>query len=213
MKVKQTSKKMTDNRWKWSISLDATPEKLDTVKKVVYHLHPTFPNPVVEKTNRKANFKLSTSGWGTFVVRVEIHYKDGRVEELRHRLTFKHDTPKVFLSYPSSESDSDVVRDVKNKAKDLGWEISTADTLSPNDDLESVLNAQIDEAQLFVLVGGDTPSRFAMNEMKVAEQLGKKTIILDKSNIYQTTGSETVKNSEELLNAFKGYNFKLKGLG
>jgi hypothetical protein len=58
----------------------------DLVKKVVYNLHETFRDPVVEVT--EAPFKLTRFGWGTFTVHAAVHLKDGRVLQLKHNLQF-----------------------------------------------------------------------------------------------------------------------------
>lgn len=211
MKIHQTSSKISDNRWKWSISLQASQEELDSVEKVIYHLHPTFPNPVVERTNRSDNFELKSSGWGTFVVRIEVHFKDKHTEELRHRLVFKRDKPKLFLSHSASEDDALLVT-IKEEADRLGWEVSTANDISPGEDWEYGINQQIDNSELFVLLSGETPSRFAMHEFQTAKQLGKPTLVMDSHDHYGLNDIQKVTNSDELVNAFKAINFELKGL-
>lgn len=211
MEILQTSTRVSDDRWKWSLSLQASDEELDSIEKVIYNLHPTFPNPIIEKTNRGENFAIHTSGWGTFVVRVEVHYKDKRIEELRHRLVFKRDKPKVFLSY-SSTQEPELLGRITAEADRLGWEISTANDLAPGDDLVYGINQQIEEAQLFVLLGGETPSRWVMDEYQTAKQLGKKALVLDTSNHYSIGDNQKLTSSDELVNAFKAFNFELKGV-
>jgi len=59
-----------------SVRLDADSSTiLDKVSKVVYHLHPTFSNPVREITNRGNNYELSTLGWGQFNLRADVYFK------------------------------------------------------------------------------------------------------------------------------------------
>ena len=212
MKIHQTSSRDGERHWKWSISLDARQLELDTVEKVVYHLHPTFKNPVVERSNRSENFELKASGWGTFVVRIEIHYRDGEVEKLRHRLKFDHEKKKVFLSYTESQADPAVIEAVRSEAIHHGWDITSADSISPGEDWSSSLNKEIEESDLFVLIGGDTPSRGLMEELELAQQLGKKALVYDAENLYGVPDREVATNSEELLNEFKAYDFELKGV-
>jgi flagellar basal body-associated protein FliL len=52
------------------------PAALDRVSKVIYHLHPTFRNPVREITTRDNNFEMTTFGYGQFELRAEVHLKD-----------------------------------------------------------------------------------------------------------------------------------------
>jgi transcription initiation factor IIF auxiliary subunit len=212
MKIHQTSKQISERRWEWAISLDASEKVLDSIEKVVYHLHHTFREPVVEKINRSEKFELKTSGWGTFTVRIVIHYKNDEVEELRHRLKFEHEKSKVFISYSSSQVDSTIIDAIKQKASQLDWDVSTADIINPGDDLSSALNKQIDEAQLVVMVGGGTPSRSVMEEVEIAHHLGKRVLVYDADNSYGITHNKVVTNSDDLLNEFKAYDFEIKGV-
>ena len=58
------------------VILDADSESLlDNVEKVVYHLHPTFPNPDRETTDRKRRFELKTRAWGEFNLSADVYIK------------------------------------------------------------------------------------------------------------------------------------------
>ena len=48
---------------------------LDEIEKVVYHLHPSFPNPDRETDDRKNFFPLKTGAWGEFNLSADIHIK------------------------------------------------------------------------------------------------------------------------------------------
>lgn len=71
------------------------PEDVDLVKKVVYNLHETFREPVVEVV--EAPFQLTRHGWGHFVVRADVHLHDGRVLQLEHELQFG--PPESFTTF------------------------------------------------------------------------------------------------------------------
>lgn len=88
VRVVQTSKKIGDRLWEWEIHLEGKPEDLDQVDRVVYSLHPTFPDPVRTVTDRPSGFKLQTSGWGTFQIKLVIYYKNGIEQTRFHNLSF-----------------------------------------------------------------------------------------------------------------------------
>ena len=74
------------DRWEWSVWLDGPEEELDSIAHVTYVLHSTFHNPVRTIRDRSTNFRLDTSGWGTFIIHAKAKYKDGREEALQHEL-------------------------------------------------------------------------------------------------------------------------------
>jgi transcription initiation factor IIF auxiliary subunit len=88
--VKNTSTYVGAGRWDWTISVDADSDTLRQIECVEYTLHPTFPDPVRKVCHQpETKFALSSSGWGTFKVKVRILYKNGRVEDIEHQLTFR----------------------------------------------------------------------------------------------------------------------------
>jgi hypothetical protein len=59
-----------------SVIVDADSEDiLDKIERVVYHLHPTFPNPDKETYDRKRFFALNTRAWGEFNLSADIYFK------------------------------------------------------------------------------------------------------------------------------------------
>lgn len=72
-----------------AIRLDASPEFLDRVEKVVYRLHSTFKNPVREVTDRSSRFELRTNGWGEFQLKAQVYLSDGSEPiDVTHMVTF-----------------------------------------------------------------------------------------------------------------------------
>lgn len=60
------------------IYLDAdTPEILDKVEKVIYHLHPTFKNAERAVVDRQTSFEITTIAYGEFNMTAEISFKEG----------------------------------------------------------------------------------------------------------------------------------------
>jgi transcription initiation factor IIF auxiliary subunit len=72
----------------WSVFVVAPDEVLDQVEFVTYFLHPTFPNPVRNVSDRASNFALNASGWGTFEVGALVHLRDGTTAIISHELDF-----------------------------------------------------------------------------------------------------------------------------
>ena len=76
----------------WTLFITGPTDKLDKISEVKYFLHPTFKNNVItltpEISSSKYGFPFSASGWGTFEVRAEIKYEDGKKESLKHMLKF-----------------------------------------------------------------------------------------------------------------------------
>ena len=53
-----------------------SPDLMQRVLKVVYHLHPTFPNPDREVSDRNSSFELLTAGWGQFNLSADVYFDD-----------------------------------------------------------------------------------------------------------------------------------------
>jgi transcription initiation factor IIF auxiliary subunit len=91
--VENTSTYVGAGRWNWTIFVDADPDTLAQIDCVQYTLHPTFPDPVRKVCRQpETKFALSSNGWGTFKVKVQVQYKDGRIENLEHELVFQRKT-------------------------------------------------------------------------------------------------------------------------
>jgi transcription initiation factor IIF auxiliary subunit len=79
-------------RWDWSIFVNGTPEEIAKINCVVYHLHPTFPNPDRKVCNPGTDsskaFQLSSNGWGTFTVAVDLEETNGSINRILYPLTF-----------------------------------------------------------------------------------------------------------------------------
>ena len=59
-------------------------------KKVVYVLHPTFPNPIrtISRTPSNPNCKLELWCWGAFTIKAEVRDIEGNPVWLGHELDF-----------------------------------------------------------------------------------------------------------------------------
>ncbi len=89
LQAANTSTYLGNGRWHWKIFIEAGQQTLAQIACVEYTLHPTFPNPVVKVCDRYSRFALEATGWGTFVVKIRVFYKDGRIQRLEHQLVFR----------------------------------------------------------------------------------------------------------------------------
>ncbi len=83
--------KVSNERWDWTVFIQASENILANIQCVEYTLHRTFHDPVRKVCVRGSGmeaFALSTNGWGTFQIGVRVFFRDGRIKALTHNLTF-----------------------------------------------------------------------------------------------------------------------------
>ena len=131
LKQRATPRKDRKDFWRWEVWLDGPDDELDKVEKVIYRLHRTFPKPVRNVQDRETKFKISSSGWGEFLLRAEVHKSDGEMIEMTHWLsladTAPHkgpETPRLFVSY--SLSDTGVAQRVIEELRTSGFDVTDA---------------------------------------------------------------------------------------
>ena len=90
LKIKQDFRYKGDDYWDWSVWIDGSPQELDKIDQVTYILHPTFPSPVRVIKDRSTQFRLSTAGWGVFLIRATVKHKNGRDTALTHYLQLEY---------------------------------------------------------------------------------------------------------------------------
>jgi transcription initiation factor IIF auxiliary subunit len=90
LSIRQDANYVDRDYWKWSVWLEGPSNELDEVDHVMYVLHSTYIKPVREIHDRASNFRLDTSGWGTFTIRAKVVSKAGREEWLKHDLILLH---------------------------------------------------------------------------------------------------------------------------
>jgi hypothetical protein len=88
LSVDNTSARLSEDRWAWTVFINAEAQVLDQVNCVVYQLHPTFRPSVVRVCERGAGppFALKANGWGAFTIQVHVIMKDRRQYDLSHAL-------------------------------------------------------------------------------------------------------------------------------
>jgi transcription initiation factor IIF auxiliary subunit len=90
--VRNTSQRLithsSEQQFQWSVFIETEPAEFrKEIKKVIYHLHPTFPNKDVVKTNESEGFVLNAQGWGEFIITVELVLYDNRRLIVEHYLS------------------------------------------------------------------------------------------------------------------------------
>jgi NTE family protein len=84
--IAQDSEYQGNEFWAWSVWISGPADQLDSVERVTYTLHASFPDPVRTVTDRSTGFRLETGGWGVFRLYATVHYRDGSSEDLEHDL-------------------------------------------------------------------------------------------------------------------------------
>jgi transcription initiation factor IIF auxiliary subunit len=64
---------------------------MNSIRMVEYVLHPTFPNPVREITDREHCFVLQTEAWGIFNMQINVYFEDGRREDVDYQVKLEQD--------------------------------------------------------------------------------------------------------------------------
>jgi transcription initiation factor IIF auxiliary subunit len=86
------SRYVGNGRWVWTVFINASPQVLDHISCVVYMLHPSFKEPIVQVCSRgdpRFPFGYSANGWGVFQIGVSVYFKDGSRTDVTHMLTFE----------------------------------------------------------------------------------------------------------------------------
>jgi len=86
LRVAQDSSVKSKGWWEWSVWIEGDEADLDRVATVTWHLHPSFPQPVISTSDRASKFRLDSSGWGEFTLRAVVLMGDGGDTLLEHRL-------------------------------------------------------------------------------------------------------------------------------
>lgn len=181
--IKQSSTPGRGDRWNWAIWLEGPAAELDQVDFVRYHLHPTFPSPVQDISDRESQFRLDAVGWGEFQIRVEIH-RGAAIDERRHWLQLGGDTVEVdapeapmprgasiFIS--SGVADQPFADALREILEGQGAEVLTSDEplLKKTYQSESLASGALFQAGHAVFILSDRPSSSVRRELDLAAKL------------------------------------------
>jgi hypothetical protein len=175
MNLEQDVKQIADGWWFWAVWLAGDAADLDQVEKVVYHLHPTFLEPVQIRTDRKNGFRLEGNGWGEFTVRARLDFKDGREEILSLPLQFGEAgsrpprVPTFFISH--SLADADTAQTVRQAlTEDL--HLDFVEPEPPEAGLALSVENQIQDSDALIAIVSDEKSLWVERDIDMAERLG-----------------------------------------
>lgn len=193
IEVKQKSRDKGNGWWSWSVWLEGTKTELDRIGCVTYTLHPTFRVPIRTVRTRRNGFRLESSGWGEFTIRLNITYKNGKSVSRSLRLKFERAKresalsprkPVIFVS--SSAADAPFATAVMNALRSEQVIPRDSSALETSASLESSLRKSFQESDAAIAIISDASSPWQDAELKLAKKLnvpiypilvGKKTAL------------------------------------
>ncbi len=198
--IGQNQTYLGEDRWRWCTWIEASDPELDRVSKVTWLLHHSFPQPVVETTDRQGRFAIERTGWGAFQIRAELALADGSKEPLRYWLQLSYPDEqaavirgapakgeafasargapprtRVFLSYGSE--DSGLAAQVKEDMQQRGFDVRDASGVKPGEPVKAAVQKMIRDSDLVLgLVTSDFSSPYLIEELNAAEASAKPAI-------------------------------------
>lgn len=184
--LRQESRYRGKDWWQWSVYLDGPEEELNRIDHVVYTLHPTFPTPVRQVSDRSSNFRLDASGWGEFQIFADVILKDGKHEHKKHWLKLEYPAtqkrvvqpsgakvkagangkPAVFLS--SSVADIAITREMRSALVEAGLEVITINDLPAGLPWEKSIPLLLRRAVAAIFIISGNPSPYIEKEIEAA---------------------------------------------
>lgn len=196
IQIKQETVLKGKDWWDWSVWLEGPKKELDAINQVVYTLHPTFPTPVVPVTNRKTGFRLDSSGWGEFMIYIQIKTKDGGTKKRQHYLRFMDpelnrvkSTRKRISAVSKKESarrtvfvsggtrDFDTVHAVREALSRENIEVLGAQDIKVGQESQRSINSMIAKAAAAVFVISGRTNLWMNEEIKAAIKAGVRHIL------------------------------------
>jgi hypothetical protein len=168
--------------WQWSVWIEGDDRELDQLEYVVYTLHPSFPQPIQKISNRSTKFRLSASGWGSFMIFIEIKYKDQRIEKTEHWLkleypsggknaTVEQSGKRLTLYISSGVADQHFARALRDELQNIGITVVMLDDQIADLPFEVSLNSLLDEVTHAAIIISNRPSPWVSREIEVIKKL------------------------------------------
>lgn len=186
--VKQDFEYQGSERWKWWTWIESDDDPaLAKVASVVWKLHHSFAQPIVEVDDASTKFRIERVGWGTFTIGVEVRLKSKEVVQLEHplelhypeeeKLRRRRSRPQVFLSY--GVEDRKLAEAVRRQLSEAGVKVADSQDLNAGLPLEVAIRNQIKSSNAVVnLVTSDVPSRYAQSSLALAQTFGLPVVNL-----------------------------------
>jgi pYEATS domain-containing protein involved in immunity/TIR domain-containing protein len=194
-RIAQDFEYVGNDYWRWSAWIEGSDAELDKVKEVVWILHPSFSQSRVVSKQRADKFRLSTAGWGTFLLKAEVVLADGQKLQLKHNLDLEYPAekseaprrsmaspptrrqPVVYLSY--SAEDSRVAAKLRTALESEGIEIQDQTRLKPGQPWNDTLRNMLAKSDGVVgLVGEGEVTSWVSAEIQAAAASAKPTLVL-----------------------------------
>jgi hypothetical protein len=145
-------------------------------------LHPTFDQPLRRVEDRGSKFRLSSRGWGEFMVHANIATNAGEIQRLDHWLKLTDEgrsagmhvvdveKPTIFLSY--SRVDSRIAEALRRfLEEEKGYEVLTDNQLSSDEPTARAIKSLISRTDALVaLIPDEISSLWVLDEIVEALQ-------------------------------------------
>lgn len=194
-RIEQDFEYVGNDYWNWWAWIGGQDADLDRIEKVVWLLHPSFAQSRCITNDRASSFRLDASGWGTFLLRAQVHLKDGSQQSLRRNLRLAYPevsepapvsaasrpagfkARSVFLSY--SSLDARIAARVREQLQHAGLQVLDQTKIGAGAPLEDTLAGMIVKSDAVVAVIGDAEvSPWVAMELGLASGLAKPTLAL-----------------------------------
>lgn len=201
-KIGQSSDTSTiSSYYSWAIWIEEEDSVLEEIESVTYLLHKTFPNPIKIKTNRDEKFIFRTSGWGTFLINIEISLVNGEQHFQSHYLILDENynsskidkpieadpeseeekKPKIYLSYSSLLKK--YADELGSKFKESGIKVIDVYDSPEGEPLEDFIQESIDESDHLISLKSKYDSPLLDIESELAKLKNKSTYSINLKNI------------------------------
>lgn len=194
LEIAQVSRPKDASHWSWSVWLEGPTSELDNVSEVIWKLHPTFSPSVVRRDTRANKFKLSSSGWGEFMIAAEVKMKIGRKKLLQHwleladsapskaalaggvisKMADKTARPTVFLSY--SLDNANLASHVAKALEDSKYQVARDVDVPAGVSIQDWTKEQIAKSDAVIVLGAEQTSLYQTREAELAQSAGKAVI-------------------------------------
>lgn len=209
LELKQSSEPKGTREWKWSVWLAGTHAELASIERVVYHLHPTFPDPIRTVADRKTNFRLDETSWEEFEIVAHVTIRKGLSMTLKAWLKLgqpsKPDAVQsVFIS--SSLADAPWALELKRAFEKAKIEVVSADDASAID-FPSSLEQTLRKTAGLVMLMSDKASPWVRHELEAAARAGARVIQVQvgktatRVGIVMTKPSDAERVAKEIVKA------------